>query len=155
MIPRRQPSIVPGMLLGRCKVSGDYTDKHGHLRWTLDCLDCGRRSHIGSTALREHMRGAVEFRCPWCRPGGIQARKVRAAPPSCSYCHATDHNRATCPERDQVRKDSKWCRECSGLAHRREKPTCPGCGEPFEEQAPTTIEEAMEMPRNYDRVVAL
>ena len=155
MTARHQAQIIPGMILGRCKIAQTYTDKHGHLRWTLDCLDCSRRSHIGSTALREHMRGAVEFRCPWCRPGGIQARKVRAAPPSCSYCHSSDHNRTTCPERDHCRKSSKYCRECSGLAHRREKPVCSGCGERFEALAPMTIEEVMARPRNYSRETAL
>lgn len=154
MTTRQQP-IVPGMLVGRCKVAAEYFDKHGHIRWTLDCLDCGKRSHIGSTALREHMRGSVEFRCPWCRPGGIQARRVQAMPPSCSYCHSSDHNRTTCPERDHVRKGSKWCSECSGLAHRRERPRCPGCGERFVDLAPKTLEETMAEPRNYDRMVAL
>ncbi len=154
-IPHRQAILVPGMTIGRCKVAEQYADKHGHLRWTLDCLDCSRRSHIGSTALREHMRGAVEFRCPWCRPGGLQSRKFRAAPDTCSFCHVTGHTRLSCPERDHVKKDSKFCRECSGLAHRREKPVCSGCDERFEEEPPKTIEDTFSDPRNYDRMVSL
>ena len=150
-----QQAILPGQLLGRCKVAEQYADKHGHLRWTLDCLDCGRRSHIGSTALREHMRGAMEFHCPWCRPGGLQSRKFRAAPATCSFCHVTGHTRKSCPERDHLKSDSQWCRECSGLPWRRENPVCSGCGEHYAPERMPTLDDAMNAPRKYHREVVL
>jgi hypothetical protein len=51
----------------------------------------------------------------------------------CSICKQPGHQRPTCPEKNGKRRTI--CQVCNNLPHRRQKPACPKCEKPHEEES--------------------
>jgi hypothetical protein len=89
---------------------------------------------------------------------GVSVRTVREVtaglvprqPQVCAICHVTGCNARDCPKRP--RRKAPHCRECERLPWHRAAPVCRGCGEPYAEEAPVTLADIHEQPRECRRV---
>lgn len=89
--------------------------------WECFCRRCGATFRRSKARIVEAV-GACE----------VCAREIRP-PPSCKLCRSPEHTAADCP-RAAKRTRMRICAVCGNLPHRRERPHCPRCRQPFQEE---------------------
>jgi hypothetical protein len=142
---------------------------NGNAAWFVRC-DAGHEFVVQGIALRDAEKNHRDVACPDCpATGGARKRAatlarrrvlptgeyvpsgMARANASCSVCGESTHTRMRCPKRAGAR--SKYCGECSGLAHRRPPGGCPECGEPFVPERMPTLPEVVAGMRAPSREV--
>jgi len=89
--------------------------------WACFCTRCGATFRRSKARILEAV-GA----CEAC------AREIRP-PPSCKLCRSPEHTAAECP-RARTRPRVSICILCGNLPHRRERPRCPKCKRPYQDE---------------------
>jgi hypothetical protein len=122
----------------------------GHAMWILKC-PADHLTHRSSGQLGKLQRRGFIPGCPECRtvaepdPNARMPAPVR--PRSCSRCRVSGHTWRNCPERrEAVRPKVQICEDCAGLPHRRTRPMCCACGEPYAREPRVTIDDIFLQP---------
>jgi hypothetical protein len=89
--------------------------------WLCFCRRCGATFRRSKARILEAV-GA----CETC------AREIRP-PPACKLCRSPEHTAAECPKAPK-RARGLICSRCGSLPHRRERPVCRACRQPYRDE---------------------
>lgn len=108
-----------------------------HVPLIVRC-DQGHETEVMSKAAFRAIREGIRMHCRECKRA-----KVRA----CRICSDPAHVARDCPKRERP-APHRGCAACEGLSHRRRKPKCRVCGEPYWPEPPITTREILEQPHD-------